>query len=74
MNRIVKQILLLSVACICCGAVVLGGIWCSTQSDSSPCTEVCIVIEDSLERQFVDVNELEALMQELKLSSVLGKQ
>ena len=59
MNRTVKQILLLSVACICCGAVVLGGIWCSTQSDSSPCTEVCIVIEDSLERQFVDVYELE---------------
>lgn len=59
MNRIVKKILLVSAACICCGAVVVGGAWCSAQSNSSPCTEVRIVVEDSLERQFVDINELE---------------
>jgi cell division protein FtsQ len=59
MKRIVKKIVLLSVAILCCGAVVLGGAWCSAQRDSSPCTEVHIVVQDSMERQWVDANELE---------------
>ena len=62
MKKKVKKIVLLTVAALCCGAVVVGGAWCSAQVDSSPCKEVCVVIEDSLERQFVDIDELEGYL------------
>lgn len=58
MKMIVKKIVLLSVVILCLVAVVVGGAWCSAQCDSSPCTAVQIVVEDSLERQFVDADEL----------------
>ena len=63
MKRMVKKIVLLSVAILCCVAVVWGGAWCSAQRDSSPCTEVHIVVRDSMERQWVDANELENYLQ-----------
>ena len=58
MKSMVKKIFLIVAVVLCCGAVVVGGAWCSAQHDDSPCTEVCIVVKDSLERQFVDADEL----------------
>lgn len=55
----IKKVLLLTAAVICCTAVVVGGVWCSAQQDSSSCTEVSIVVKDSVKRQFVDAAELE---------------
>ena len=49
----VKKIFLTVAVVICCGAVLVAGAWCSAQVDSSPCTEVHVVVKDSLERQFV---------------------
>lgn len=54
----VKKVLLWTAAAICLVAVVVGGAWCSAQGDASPCTEVRIELADSLERQFVDIDEL----------------
>ena len=67
MKRMVKKIVLLSVAILCCVAVVWGGAWCSAQRDSSPCAEVQIVVKDSLERQFVDADELASYLRRHRL-------
>ena len=58
----VKKIFLIVAVVLCCGAVVVGGAWCSAQQDNSPCTDVRIVVKDSLKRQFVDVDELEGYL------------
>ena len=55
----VKKILISTAAVVCCMAVVGGGVWCSVVCKSSPCTQVCIVVKDSVKRQFVDAFELE---------------
>lgn len=55
----IKKILLWTLAVICCTAVIGVGVYCSTQSDSSVCEEVCIVVKDSAKLQFVDARELE---------------
>lgn len=54
----VKKILILIAAVVCCVAVVVGGVWCSAQCGSSLCDEVYLVVEDSTKRQFVDAEEL----------------
>lgn len=72
MKRKMKKIVLLTVAALCCGAVVVGGAWCSAQVDSSPCKEVCVVIEDSLERSYVAADELLSYLRSRGLSP-LGK-
>ena len=54
----VKKILILIAAVVCCLAVVIGGVWCSAQCGSSLCDEVFVVVEDSTKRQFVDAEEL----------------
>ena len=64
MKSMVKKIFLIVTVVLCCGAVGLGGAWCSIQQDKSPCTTVRIVIEDSLERQFVDVDELKGYLKQ----------
>lgn len=58
MKRIVQNVLLASLAVICLVAVVWAGAWCSAQKDVSPCAEVCLVVHDSLDRQYVDADEL----------------
>lgn len=58
----VKKILLAVVVVVCCGAVLVGGAWCSAQKDGSPCTAIQIVVKDSMERQFVQVDELEGYL------------
>lgn len=62
MKKNVKTMLLILAVIICCGSVLWGGVWCSTQGYSSACTKVQIVVRDSLERQFVDVDELESYL------------
>ena len=59
MKSMVKKILLIVAVVLCCGAVLVGGAWCSVQHDDSPCSMVKIVIRDSIQRQFVDAMELE---------------
>lgn len=59
MKEMVKKILVMTAAAICCIVVVGGGVWCSAVCKSSPCTQVCIVVKDSVKRQFVDAFELE---------------
>lgn len=59
----VKKIFLTVAVALCCGAVLLGGAWCSTLDDESSCSEVRIVVEDSLQRQFVDTDELTRYLQ-----------
>lgn len=59
MKTIVQRILLLLAVFICLGAVLGAGLWSSTQKDVQPCNEVCIVLCDSLKRQYVDAVELE---------------
>jgi cell division protein FtsQ len=59
MKKMVKKILISTAAVVCCMAVVGGGVWCSVVCKSSPCTQVCIVVKDSVKRQFVDAFELE---------------
>lgn len=54
----VKKILILIAAVVCCVAVVVGGVWCSAQCGSSLCDEVYLVVEDSTKHQFVDAEEL----------------
>ena len=58
----VKKILLTIAVVISWGAVVVGGAWCSAQHDDSPCSELRIVVEDSLKRQFVETDELEGFL------------
>lgn len=58
----VKKIFLIVAVVLCCGAVVVGGAWCSAQNDDSPCQVVDIVVNDSLQRQFVDADELEMFL------------
>lgn len=59
----VKKIFLIVAVVLCCGAVVVGGAWCSAQNDDSPCQVVDIVVNDSLQRQFVDTDALELFLQ-----------
>ena len=59
----VKKIFLILAVVLCCGAVVVGGAWCSAQNDDSPCQVVDIVVNDSLQRQFVDADALELFLQ-----------
>lgn len=61
MNKVTK-VLLTVVTTVCCAAVLAGGIWCSRQVDMSLCTQVDIVVEDSLSRQYVDAMELEGYL------------
>ena len=61
MNKVTK-VLLTVVTTVCCAAVLVGGIWCSRQVDASLCTQVDIVVEDSLSRQYVDAMELEGYL------------
>ena len=58
MKEMVKKVLLLTAATICCTAVIVGGAWCSVRCNSSLCTHVNIIVEDSVKRQFVDSEEL----------------
>lgn len=58
MKRMVKKVLLVSLTVSSCAAVLVGGVWCSAQCDSSLCSEVNVVVEDSMKRQFVDADEL----------------
>jgi cell division protein FtsQ len=58
MKSMVKKIFLTVAVVLCCGAVVVGGAWCSNQRDDSPCSTVNIIVNDSLQRQFVDADEL----------------
>lgn len=67
MKMIVKKIVLLFLALLCFVAVVAGGAWCSAQRDSSPCAEVQIAVKDSLERQFVDADELASYLRRHRL-------
>lgn len=62
MKSMVKKILLAVVVVVCCGAVLVGGAWCSAQKDGSLCTAIQIVVKDSMERQFVQVDELEGYL------------
>ena len=55
----VKKNLIAITAVICCIVVGGSGVWCSAVCKSSPCTQVCIVVKDSVKRQFVDAFELE---------------
>ena len=59
MKQIVKKNLIAITAVICCIVVAGSGVWCSAVCKSSPCTQVCIVVKDSVKRQFVDAFELE---------------
>ena len=61
MNKVTK-VLLTVVTTVCCAAVLVGGIWCSRQADMSLCTQVDIVVEDSVSRQYVDAMELEGYL------------
>ena len=61
MNKVTK-VLLTVVTTICCAAVLVGGIWCSRQADTSLCTQVDVVVEDSVSRQYVDAMELEGYL------------
>lgn len=63
MNSMVKKIFLIVAVVLCCGAVVVSGAWCSAQNDDSPCQVVDIVVNDSLQRQFVDTDALELFLQ-----------
>jgi cell division protein FtsQ len=62
MKIMVKKVLLMTVAAVCCVTVLVGGVWCSTRCNSSPCTEVSIVVKDSLKRHFVDATEIEGYL------------
>jgi cell division protein FtsQ len=62
MKRMIKRILLLTLAAVCCVAVVVCGAYCFAQPDSSVCEEVCIVVKDSADQQFVDAHELETYL------------
>lgn len=59
MKQMVKKNLIAITAVICCIVVAGSGVWCSAVCKSSPCTQVCIVVKDSVKRQFVDAFELE---------------
>ena len=61
MNKVTK-VLLTVVTTVCCAAVLVGGIWCSRQADMSLCTQVDIVVEDSVSRQYVDAMEVEGYL------------
>lgn len=61
MNKVTK-VLLTVVTTVCCAAVLVGGIWCSRQADTSLCTQVDIVVEDSVSRQYVDAMEVEGYL------------
>lgn len=67
MKSMVKKILLTVFVVVCCGAVLVGGVWSSAQKDDSPCTAVQIVVRDSMERQFVQVDELEGYLKRYRL-------
>lgn len=58
----VKQVLLTVCAAVCCVTVLVGGVICSHQSDSSICSQVEIVVQDSLSRQFVNALDLEIFL------------
>ena len=61
MNKVTK-VLLTVVTTVCCAAVLVGGIWCSCQVDTSLCTQVDVVVEDSVCRQYVDAMEVEGYL------------
>ena len=61
MNKVTK-VLLTVVTTVCCVAVLVGGIWCSRQADTSLCTQVDVVVEDSVSRQYVDAMEVEGYL------------
>ena len=61
MNKVTK-VLLTVVTTVCCAAVLVGGIWCSRQADTSLCTQVDVVVEDSVSRQYVDAMEVEGYL------------
>ena len=63
----VKKILLAVFVVMCCGAVLVGGAWCSAQKDDSPCTAVQVVVRDSMQRQFVQADELEGYLKRHRL-------
>ena len=72
----VKKIFLSVIVVVCCGTVLVGGVWCSTQRDQSACTEVRLVLKDSLERRFVDVDELAGYLKQHRyypLNSVMAE-
>lgn len=58
----VKKIFLIVAVILSCGAVLVGGAWCSVQCIDSPCSMAQIVISDSLQRQFVRADELELFL------------
>ena len=58
----VKKIFLIVTVVLCCGAVLVGGTWCSSRHDDSPCSTVNIAVNDSLQRQFVDTEELQSYL------------
>ena len=55
----IKHLICTIIAGACCVMVLTGGIVCSRQSDSSICSQMDIVVEDSVARQFVRAYELE---------------
>ena len=65
MNK-VKTVLLSVLATVCCVAVLVGGVVCSRQSDSSICSQVEVVVQDSLERGYVSAFELECYLKNKK--------
>ena len=65
MNKI-KSILLSVVAAIAVIAVFVGGTVCSQQVDSSLCSQVDVVVVDSLDRQYVDADELVSYLKSKK--------
>ena len=65
MKSMVKKILLAVFVVMCCGAVLVGGAWCSAQKDDSPCTAVKIVVRDSMQRQFVQADEFAEVLSQL---------
>ena len=67
MKSMVKKLLLTVFVVVCCGAVLVGSVWSSAQKDDSPCTAVQIVVRDSMERQFVQVDELEGYLKRYRL-------
>ena len=61
MNKVTK-VLLTVVTTVCYAAVLVGGIWCSRQADTSLCTQVDVVVEDSVSRPYVDAMEVEGYL------------
>lgn len=58
MESKLKKMVVGSTAILCCVIVVLCGLWCNHHSGTLPCARVNIVVQDSVERQFVGVKEI----------------